>query len=138
MALPQPKEARLFYRAAKQRAEDADMLLDGGRTTGAVYLAGYTVECFLKALILAGAAPGLRQKLLRDFRGSRAHNLEWLSVVYRRHVGSAIPRQVAEHLTRASSWTTDLRYAAGALKKQDADAFMESVQAIVAWAERRM
>ena len=33
------------------------MLLDGGRITGAVYLAGYTVECFLKALILAGAAP---------------------------------------------------------------------------------
>ena len=138
MGLPHPKEARLYCRAAKQRAEDADMLLDGGRTTGAVYLAGYTVECFLKALILAGAAPRLRQKLLKDFHGGRAHNLEWLGALYRQHVHSAIPRQVAEHLTRAASWSTDLRYAAGALKKRDADEFMESVQAVSAWAERRM
>jgi HEPN domain-containing protein len=138
MAPPQPKEARLYWRAAKQRAEDADMLLQGGRTTGAVYLAGYTVECFLKALILAGAAPRLRQKLLSDFRGGRAHNLEWLSVLYRRHVRLAIPRQVAEHLTRAASWTTNLRYETGALNKRDADDFMESVRTIVAWAERGM
>ena len=138
MALPQPKEARLFYQAAKQRAEDAELLLKAGRTTGAVYLAGYTVECFLKALILAGAAPGLRKELLNDFHGGRAHNLEWLSDLYRRRVAQTIPRQVTQHLTRLASWSTKLRYATGALKKRDALEFMGSVQAVVAWAEGRM
>lgn len=45
MGLPQTTEARLYYRAAKQRFADAQLLLAAGRTTGAIYLAGYTVEC---------------------------------------------------------------------------------------------
>ena|SRR2546426_188654 len=92
MGLPQSREARLYYRGGKQRFEDAQFLLREGRTTGAVYLAGYTVECFLKALILASVAPGLRQQLLEEFRGSRAHSIEWLGALYRRHLGAAIPR----------------------------------------------
>ena len=58
-------------------------------------------------------------------------NLEWLASLYRQHVRWAIPRQVAEHLTRAASWSTDLRYAAGA-EKRDADRFMASVQSVSA------
>jgi hypothetical protein len=46
MALPKPVEARRYYRAAVQRFDDAQLLLEQSRTTGAVYLAGYTVECF--------------------------------------------------------------------------------------------
>ncbi len=57
MALPRAAEARRYYRAAKQRYEDAQMLLEAGRTTGAVYLAGYAVECILKALLLANVTP---------------------------------------------------------------------------------
>src|SRR5438132_7003333 len=100
MALPRPVEARLYYRAAKQRFDDSQHLLRAERTTGAVYLAGYTVECFLKALVLASVARGLRQELLGEFRGSRAHNIEWLGALYRRHVGAAIPRDITRHLSR--------------------------------------
>ena len=32
MALPKPQEARLYYRAAKQRYDDAVLLLEAGRT----------------------------------------------------------------------------------------------------------
>ena len=52
MALPKTIEARLFYQAAIQRFDDAQFLLDkGGRTTAAVYLAGYSEEsvAFLQA-----------------------------------------------------------------------------------------
>jgi HEPN domain-containing protein len=138
MGLPRPKEARQYYRAAKQRADDAELLLEAGRTTAAVYLAGYTVECFMKALILAGASPHLRREPLKDFRGDRAHNLEWLGALYRRHIAAPIPREVIRHLTRVASWSTDLRYAAGALKRRDADKFMESVNVVAAWAEGRL
>jgi hypothetical protein len=51
MALPTAKEAQPFYQSALQRFEDAQYLLDGERTTAAIYLAGYSVECMLKALI---------------------------------------------------------------------------------------
>ena len=113
MSLPQPREARLYYRAGKQRFEDSQFLLAQGRTTGAVYLAGYTVECFLKALVLASVALALRQRLLGEFHGSRAHSIEWLGALYRRHVGMTVPRDITRHLSRVASWTTDLRYATG-------------------------
>ena len=38
---------------AEDRIQDAEHLLNGGRWAGAYYLAGYAVECGLKACILA-------------------------------------------------------------------------------------
>ena len=52
MGIPRDKDAKRFYRAAGQRLDDAAYLLDGARTTACVYLAGYCVECMLKALIV--------------------------------------------------------------------------------------
>ena len=53
MAVPRGKEARLFYRCAKQRSGEARVLQAAFMPTGAVYLAGYSVECILKALIFS-------------------------------------------------------------------------------------
>src|SRR5882724_7636131 len=106
MGLPHSPEARVYYQAATQRYSDAQVLFAAERTTGAVYLAGYTIECMLKALVLAGAAARLRKTLLKEFHGTRAHNLEWLGALYRRHIAS-IPREVARHLSRVASWSTD-------------------------------
>ena len=103
-----------------------------------MYLAGYTVECLLKALVLASAAPNLRQELLAEFRGSRAHDIEWLGALYRRHTKAAISRDITRHLSRLASWSTDLRYATGLVKGREADEFMDSVVAVAAWADRRM
>ena len=57
MAVPASSEARLYYRCAFQRQEDAQILLRADRTTGAVYLAGYGRECILKALVLSALTP---------------------------------------------------------------------------------
>ncbi len=138
MGLPQQPEARPFYRAAKQRYDDAQLLLEAGRTTGAVYLAGYTVECFLKALLLASVSRQLRQRLLGEFCGAGGHDIERLGALYRRHVGADIPRDVTRHLSRVATWSTDLRYATGTLKRRDADEFFKSVVAVTTWAEGRM
>src|SRR5205823_10857239 len=116
-----PTEARVYYRAAKQRYADAQWLLDGVRTTGAVYLAGYTVECILKALLLASVSTGLRAQILGEFRGSRAHNIEWLGRLYRRHVGIGVPGAITRHLSRVASWTTDLRYGTATVNRKQAD-----------------
>ena len=138
MGLPHAAEARLYYRAGNQRFVDAELLRRENRTTGAVYLAGYTVECFLKALLLASVSPRVRRELLGGFRGSRAHNVEWLAGLYRRNVPMQVPNDVTRHLARVASWSTDLRYATGTIKAWEADEFMSSVVAIATWADGRM
>lgn len=50
MTIPSSSDARLFYRCAYLRFEEAQVLMRAGYTTGAVYLAGYSVECMLKAM----------------------------------------------------------------------------------------
>jgi HEPN domain-containing protein len=128
----------LYYRAGFQRFEDSQFLFAAQRTTGAVYLAGYTVECLLKALLLSSVSRRVRRQLLGEFRGSRAHNIEWLGALYRHHVGVAVPREITRHLLRVATWSTDLRYATGSIKSREADPFMESVERIVEWADGRM
>ena len=125
MGLPQAPEARLYYRAAKLRFEEAVVLLEAGKSVGAVYLAGYTVECFLKALLLDGTPPGLRKRLLTKFRGRRAHDIEWLRDLYRRSIGGTIPRDVALHLMRVATWDTDLRYETALQAQGDANKFVQ-------------
>jgi HEPN domain-containing protein len=138
MALPKSNPARRYYRAAKQRYEDAELLLNSARTTGAVYLAGYTVECFLKALILDSVGARLRAELLKQFRGNQAHDLEWLATMYRLHGKATVPSDVKQHLVRVASRSTDLRYAARMLKTEEAEEFMESVEDISTWADGRL
>ncbi len=138
MGLPKAAEAQRYYRAAKQRFDDSQLLLEWDRTTGAVYLAGYTVECMLKTLVLDGVSRKLRQELITEFRGSRAHSIEWLGAFYRRHTGRGIPRGIVLHLSRVASWSTDLRYTTGRIDRRDADPFFASVIAVSEWAEGRM
>jgi HEPN domain-containing protein len=138
MGLPQAREAREYYRAAKQRFLEAELLLKARMKTGAVYLAGYTVKCFLKALILDQAAPGLRKKLLAGFRGRQGHDIEWLRELYRGQVGGTVPREIARHLMRAATWGTHLRYTTAAPKPGHAEAFIRSAAEVAKWAEGRM
>ena len=42
VAMPSAVQARRFYRAAKQRFDDALLLLEMERTTAAIYVAGYS------------------------------------------------------------------------------------------------
>lgn len=67
MAMPWLPDARLFYRCAIRRYVEAAVLLKAGFTTGAVYLAGYGIECTLKALVLANVPPGARSRVLKSF-----------------------------------------------------------------------
>src|SRR5258708_2709251 len=78
MPKPRSAEAKPFYRASIQRIEDARVLLENRRTTGAVYLAGYGVECILKVLLLEPTPKTRRAGVLTLFRGQLAHNFDWL------------------------------------------------------------
>lgn len=82
MAIPASPDARLYYRCAFQRYEEAEVLFKAEFTTGAVYLAGYGIECILKALVLMAVPAGSRPDMLKSFRGNKAHEYEWLRSLY--------------------------------------------------------
>ena len=138
MPLPQAREAREFYRCSFQRFEDADILLKAERTTGARYLAGYGVECMLKALVLSVVPQSQRTPMLVSFRSGRGHNLEWLKKQYREHGGAPFPPEVARAFTVVNTWTTEWRYTSGTSKRREAMAFFRATQKIMDWAHRRL
>lgn len=138
MPLPHAREARLFYQSAFQRFEDAVFLLSEERTTGAVYLAGYSVECMLKALILSSLSPGRRNKMLDSFRGRKGHEYGWLMKQYHDGGGPPLPATVASHLALVATWSTDLRYQPGSVPPREARAFVGAVRGILIWADQRL
>src|SRR5437899_5472401 len=113
MALPQAREARPYYQAAKQRFEDARFLLEVERTTGAIYLAGYSVECTLKALILSMLSARKRATMLQAFSGSRAHDYDWLKARYFESGGPQFPRTISKAFSFVTVWAVEIRYRAG-------------------------
>lgn len=138
MSLPQTAEARTFYRSAWERLEDAQFLMQGKRTTGATYLAGYAVECMLKALILLLLPPRGRSETLAAFRGAKGHDYEWLTELYRAKGGPALPFKVAQRFALVSDWSVDMRYRPGAVKEIDAQTFLRATKEIMTWGDGRL
>ncbi|MBY0514825.1 MAG: HEPN domain-containing protein [Gemmataceae bacterium] len=141
MASPSDKDARRFYRAAGQRLEDAGYLADGGRTTAAVYLAGYCVECLWKALIIVQAGKERKKDVLDLFRGAGAHNFDWLRSLYDKYGGSPPPKKdkaLSAAFLVVASWRTDLRYDPGTMPQDDADEFLSAARRVWKWADERL
>lgn len=138
MALPQAPEARAFYQSAKQRFEDATFLLEAARTTGAVYLAGYGVECILKAMILSILAGKQRMEMAGEFRGRLAHDFDWLRRRYFESGGPPFPPEISKAFAAVNTWDTELRYQPGMTKPRDAEAFLAAVSQIIQWADGRL
>jgi HEPN domain-containing protein len=141
VGVPRDKDAKRFYRAAGQRLEDAAFLLDAARTTAAVYLAGYCVECMLKALILVQAGKENKEEALDSFRGSGAHNYDRLIAMYERYGGRRPTKKdkvLAEAFVIVASWDTDLRYDPVILAEEEATDFVSAVGQISAWADGRL
>lgn len=138
MAIPASSDARLYYRAAFLRYEEAEVLVKAGYTTGAVYLAGYGIECILKALVLMAVPAGTRPDMLKSFRGNRAHEYEWLRSLYLTNAGARFPPEITQHFTLVNDWSTDLRYTPRSVRADEADVFLASAAAIIRWADGRL
>jgi len=138
MGLPESAEARVFYRCGLRRLEDAEVLLGAGKTTGAVYLAGYAVECLLKALILdALGTRARRTAAIKGFRGTLAHSYEWLRREYVLAGGGRATRQASENFRRVAGWSPALRYEVKQVRTAEADLFFAAVRELIAWADGR-
>ncbi len=131
--MPDP-EVQKLKRAAGQRLTAAGLLL-GRANLDAIYLAGYVVECALKALLLA-RTPHRHREQLREtfFRGAGGHNLEGIKESLKER-GCPMPREEAI-LFRKIAWSPALRYEVGHRPDEEAQAALMHAAAILKWVER--
>lgn len=137
MAKDKGSAIRLFLNVALQRFEDAQILLRNNRSTGALYLAGYAVECALKALLLANCPTSEHRAIIDSFRGKIGHNLESLKHKLQTR-GVHFPSEVAKSLRRVGSWSPELRYVAGRQNLKETQAFVEATVQVIQWVERSL
>lgn len=124
--------------AASKHLDDAQALLNSNRTDGAAYLAGYVVECSLKALILydsgippSGSPPPWKKR--RD-----GHNLNDL-VAQASSLAAIAGARTARYLgptiqglagAGIASWAPNMRYRAPFVTPADAQSWFADAQAV--------
>ena len=126
-----------YLRAAKQRFTTAEFLLDHDYTLDALYLAGYSVECSLKALILQ-RTPETNQipTFERISSGSHWHKAEHLKAELKsNHV--EMPLELVKRLRRFE-WDTSLRYESGRRNRGEVRGYLKTAKAVIDWVEEQM
>lgn len=124
------KDVEKLLRVAVQRLTSAQVLYDNSLYLDCTYLAGYSVECSLKALVLGRTPARQRHK----FRGKKAHDYEHLRALLKKRNVDTSP--ISSALRKVASWSTDLRYETGRGNAQTAEEFLAAAKEIYAWARR--
>ncbi len=134
-------------KAAKHRMDDARALFNSVRWRGAMYLAGYSVECLLKTKLMrrfdCRHLRELEDELQsRGVLGARAtvftHQLEVLlrlaDGLGRLRKNAALWRQ----FNLVNRWVPAWRYSADLSKRDDAEDFLEAVEKLSNWIENNV
>jgi HEPN domain-containing protein len=133
-----PGSSRDFQRAALQRLTTAEFLLKHRYNLDAIYLAGYAIECTLKALILERTEQTERVEMLKRISsGKKMHDAEILAGILKKDLGIAIPLDLVKRLRR-SGWTTALRYETGRGDHGEARAFLRLAKKVCEWVEGQL
>ena len=130
-----PTTSRDFQRAAAQRFATAEFLLAHTYTLDSQYLAGYTVECSLKALILESTLAAERpDQLVRLCSSAKVHRPEVLLDILRSK-GVRMPLSLVRRFRRFP-WSTDLRYETGRRDTGETRAFLRTAKETYEWVEK--
>jgi hypothetical protein len=134
-----PDDPRKFFRVATHRFAEGQFLFEGERSLASIYIAGYAIDCGLKALILATEPRNRRIELAASFRGSEWHNLNWLVEGSIQRGGSRRLREIRTDLTDVhDEWSVDLRYTAGQKTLREAERFVAATSRILEWVKGRL
>ena len=132
-----PSTSRDFQHAAKQRLTTAEFLLQYRYNLDAMYLAGYTVECTLKALILeVTPAQDQADTLKKISSGKKMHDAEILGGILK-DLGHPIPLELVKRIRR-SGWTTALRYETGRTDTGETRGFLKTAKMALDWVEGQL
>jgi HEPN domain-containing protein len=132
-----PSSSHDFLRVAAQRLTTAEFLLEHRYNLDAMYLAGYTVECALKALILEATPEADRNDILmRISSGKHMHYPEALGSLLKDR-GYPIPLELVKRLRRFG-WSTNLRYEAGRTNTGETRAFLKTAKSVYDWVKEQI
>jgi HEPN domain-containing protein len=136
-----PSSSRDFQRAARDRLKAAELLLQHKLMLDAMYLAGYTIECSLKALILELTPEAERPaKLAKISSGKKMHSPEVLFGLLRA-LGCLLPLDLAKRFQPRPGelqWSPALRYETGRRDKGETQAFLKTAKAVYDWVEGQL
>lgn len=134
------KAIQKFRRAAFQRLAAGEFLIENEFLLDGIYLAGYSIECSLKALILQRtSARTFESTWTKITQGKKGHEFEFLKYVFRAPpISGTMPEEVVEHFSRVHTWTTDLRYETFLPPYDEAAAILGAAHGIVDWVERSL
>jgi HEPN domain-containing protein len=140
----------LFYgvseqgKAGKHRLDDARALLNAVRWRGAMYLAGYTIECLLKTKLMkrfnCRHLRELEEELQRQgVLGAKAtdftHQLEVLLGLTQGMDRLRQDQALWRMFNLVNRWVPAWRYTADLSNREDAEDFLEAVEKILHWIE---
>jgi HEPN domain-containing protein len=125
----------MYYLVARQRFEEAEILLKNRRPNGCIYLAGFAVECILKSLILANTTKRQREKVMLAVKAEYGHDLDALRKEAGRR-GIHMTREVMEEFRRSNTWNNNLRYSPGIQSTEDAQTLLSAADEVIMWAIR--
>ena len=137
MSATNDPDVRRFRLVAVHRFEDAQILMRNNHNTGAIYLAGYAVECALKWILLATISRNDRRDIMAEFRGNAGHNYEWLKSRYILAGGAAFPHKIIRAFSFVNVWSTDLRYDPKLRSPDEAELFLGNAEQILEWSKGR-
>jgi hypothetical protein len=131
-------DRRVQLGASRRRREDAETLHNAHRWAGSVYLAGYAIECSLKALICYNEGKNSFRETRIFQRGSHGNTLHSLTLLLKE--SSALQRAIKldrtnkykdAWITITSLWQKDeLRYWDRSGSEDDCQRFIDAVKLI--------
>jgi len=134
-------------KAGKHRMDDARALFAAQRWRGAMYMAGYAVECLLKTKLMGWFNCRHLRRLEEELQrrgilGANAtifaHQLDWLlQLTNAKERLRQNPQQWRLFLT-VNHWVPAWRYNADASNPQDAQDFLDAVAKISHWIENNI
>ena len=128
--------------ASRQRLADAKTLLNASRGRGAMYMAGYAVECLLKTKLmhiyncknLRELEDLLRQRsILPAHRTVFTHQLEdllRLTPGYNRVIRN---HEMLSLFNKVNQWTPSWRYISKPTNRREATEFITSIERFIRW-----
>jgi HEPN domain-containing protein len=131
-------------KAGKHRMDDARALMNAVRWRGAMYLAGYSVECLLKTKLMRRFACRHLRELEEELQ--RRGSLGAQATIFTHHLELLLQlanardrlRQNAEHwglFNLVNGWLPAWRYSADLSNRNDAEDFLEAVEKVSHWIE---
>lgn len=129
--------SRDFQRAAEQRFTTAEYLLDGDYTLDAFYLAGYSVECILKALIMRLTPEANHEEVFQLLKsGAKMHQPENLKEELK-NLNCPIPNELVKGFRRFG-WSTNLRYESRRRPHSEVRGYMKVAKKTIAWVKEKI